>query len=355
MIRKPTLLVDAGRARANLARMAKKAKSSGVRFRPHFKTHQSHAVGEMFREYGVKSITVSSVDMADYFAQAGWDDITIAFPVNILQIEEINTLAKDIRLGLLVESQQSAGFLAGKIEHEVDIWIKTDVGSHRTGIPWEDTAEHVRVAQEVVKSPLLTLRGLLAHAGHSYGAGSKENVIRIFNETSDRLNSLRVELMAQGILHVEISVGDTPSSSVLDDFGGVDEIRPGNFIYYDITQLRFGSCEISDIAAAVACPVVAVHPKRNQIILYGGAVHLSKEYLTREDGTKSYGAVTYPEGSGWSKPIPNTYVSSLSQEHGTITTSPDIAKDVRVGDVLIVLPVHSCLSANLLQNDTMIF
>jgi D-serine deaminase-like pyridoxal phosphate-dependent protein len=83
-IQKPTLLLSRQRAMANIEKMAQKALHSGVRFRPHFKTHQSAQVGEWFREFGVEAITVSSVEMALYFAQHGWRDITIAFPVNLL-------------------------------------------------------------------------------------------------------------------------------------------------------------------------------------------------------------------------------------------------------------------------------
>jgi D-serine deaminase-like pyridoxal phosphate-dependent protein len=66
----PTLLLDEGRARRNLDGMAARAARAGVRFRPHFKTHQSARIGEWFREAGVHSITVSSVRMAAYFAAA---------------------------------------------------------------------------------------------------------------------------------------------------------------------------------------------------------------------------------------------------------------------------------------------
>src|SRR6476620_10300974 len=89
-ITRPTLLLDEARCRRNIERMASKARRSNVRFRPHFKTHQSAQIGEWFREAGVNAITVSSVKMAEYFASHGWDDITIAFPANWREIEAIN-------------------------------------------------------------------------------------------------------------------------------------------------------------------------------------------------------------------------------------------------------------------------
>ncbi|MHA1225086.1 MAG: alanine racemase, partial [Candidatus Heimdallarchaeaceae archaeon] len=82
----------------NIERMIQKADRNRVRFRPHFKTHQSIEVGRWFRKFDVKGITVSSVKMAECFATDGWKDITIAFPVNILEIEKINKLSKKIDL-----------------------------------------------------------------------------------------------------------------------------------------------------------------------------------------------------------------------------------------------------------------
>ncbi len=108
---RPTFIVDELRTRKNIRKMALKAKSNHVVFRPHFKTHQSAEIGEWFREEGIDRITVSSVTMAEYFAEAGWNDMLIAFPVNILEIESINKLAEKISLSLTIESVFTAKFL----------------------------------------------------------------------------------------------------------------------------------------------------------------------------------------------------------------------------------------------------
>jgi len=93
-IEKPTLLLDESTARKNICRMAGHARDAGVAFRPHFKTHQSVEIGEWFRSVVVSAITVSSVDMALYFARCGWADITIAFPANLRQQRDLAALAR---------------------------------------------------------------------------------------------------------------------------------------------------------------------------------------------------------------------------------------------------------------------
>lgn len=97
-IKHPTLLLDEQRCRANIRLMAEKARRNNVRFRPHFKSHQSAIIGEWFREEGVRAITVSSVGMASYFAEAGWDDITVAFPVNLREMDEIDRVISSLTM-----------------------------------------------------------------------------------------------------------------------------------------------------------------------------------------------------------------------------------------------------------------
>ncbi|MDZ7319838.1 MAG: alanine racemase [candidate division KSB1 bacterium] len=349
-IERPTLILNKPRAVDNIHRMVQKAARSQVHFRPHFKTHQSAQIGEWFRQLGVEAITVSSVEMASYFAQHGWRDITIAFPVNILEIESINKLAAEIQLHLLVESAEVVAFLDRNLQTEVGIWIKIDVGYHRTGIWWEQFDEAIGLARQINRSKKMVFRGLLTHSGHAYRARSADEVKAIYHDIVHKLQQLKQKFIEQGLVATQISIGDTPSCSVVDDFSGVDEIRPGNFVFYDVMQLNIGSCTEQDIAVVVACPVVAKHRERNEIMIYGGAVHLSKEFIVDHNGNKIFGYVAPLHERGWGAMIPNTYVSALSQEHGIIKTHTEFFDQVKIGDILAILPVHSCLTVPLLRS-----
>jgi D-serine deaminase-like pyridoxal phosphate-dependent protein len=350
---KPTIILDELRVRSNIRRMAHRARQNLVRFRPHFKTHQSADIGEWFRAEGVTAITASSVEMATYFAEHGWNDITIAFPANVRELHQINRLAARVRLQLLIESEATAHILDSGLASPVGAWIEVDAGSGRSGVPWDSAGTLHAVANAITSSKLLRLQGLLTHAGNSYAARSLQEVSAIYTETITRMQRMRSWLMEYGFLGLEISIGDTPACSMLDAWGDVDEARPGNFVFYDLTQMTIGSCSADDVGFVVACPVVAVHPERNEIVLYGGAVHLSKEMLPRADGTPSYGAVVWLQDDGWSEPISGAWLRSLSQEHGVVhATKPawdDSLGSVQVGDLLGVLPVHSCLTADLLK------
>lgn len=342
-IDQPTLLINETVARANIACMQQRAQDRGVTFRPHFKTHQSAQIGEWFRDLGVEKITVSSVEMAEYFADHGWKDILVAFSMNPRQTKRINALARRVHLGILIENMDVLPpiYLFGV--EPLDVWIKVDAGSRRTGVDWQDKKGIHELCEVVNRIPRLRLTGLLTHSGHSYHAGSLKKVNIIFREGVDRLNQLRDELEAAGHSGLKVSVGDTPGCSMCEDWSGIDEVRPGNFVLYDAQQAKEGSCKFEDISVALACPVVAKHPERREVVVYGGAIHLSKDNL-KVDGKLSYGLPAPPNGEGWGAPIPHARVDRLSQEHGILWIPGPEFEQIAIGDLVFVLPAHSCLT-----------
>jgi D-serine deaminase-like pyridoxal phosphate-dependent protein len=343
-IKKPTLLLNANQTRKNIHWMVQKANAEDIRLRPHFKTHQSAAIGEWFREAGVTAITVSSVDMAAYFAEHGWKDITIAFPANWREIDEINALAQRIKLNLLVESVETARFLDEHLDATLDVWLKIDVGNQRTGLSKEDPKTIAQVASAIEQSPKMNLKGLLTHAGQTYRAGSVEAIQQIHLETLTQFKYIKNYLAVLGIARLEMSLGDTPTAKLVPEFGPmVDELRPGNFVFFDAHQLEIGSCCSDEISVALACPVVAKHPERSEVVIYGGAIHLSKDTI-QPDGQTAYGLVALPEGNGWGAPLSGAFVRGLSQEHGIVHLAPEDFERIQVGDILCILPAHSCLT-----------
>jgi D-serine deaminase-like pyridoxal phosphate-dependent protein len=346
-IKKPSLVLNTGICLENIRAMAAKARLSKVAFRPHFKTHQSATIGEWFRNEGVTSITVSSVSMAKYFADHGWKDITIAFPVNLLEIDEINELAGKIQLNLLVESSETALFLSENLKYECSFLIKIDTGYHRTGIGVSNIMQIDSVLQSA-KSPLLRFKGFLVHSGNTYQAKNIEEIIQIQRFTAENLVRLKKRFSEQ-YPDLILSVGDTPTCSQLLPAEGINEIRPGNFVFFDVMQFALGSCSLDQVAVALICPVVAVHHNRLEAVIYGGAIHLSKEQITLSpDNQAFFGLAVNWNGNIWDTSQLLGKVRSLSQEHGIISLT-QVGCNLKPGDLVAILPVHSCLAVNLMR------
>ena len=344
---RPTLVLDKDTCLRNIERMAEKAKSKNLIFRPHFKTHQSSIIGNWFRDFGVTSITVSSVSMANYFGNNGWDDITIAFPINVLEIDLINQLAAKINLNILIENKESLEILDKFIKYRTGVFIEIDTGHNRTGISSSKTNQIDAILGILKGNKKLDFKGFLSHTGHTYQASSRHD---IFNRHFDALLKMRSlkNLFKNDWPNLILSLGDTPSATICDNFDEIDEIRPGNFIFYDLMQYKLGVCKLEDIALRLICPVVARHASRNEIIVYGGATHISKESITNIDGKELYGQIVVDSENGKVLLDERNYLHKLAQEHGIIKVSYKDFNKFNVGDLVEIIPVHSCLTANLI-------
>ncbi len=347
----PAFIVNLQTVRQNIERILRKTQQDGIVFRPHFKTHQNQRVAIIFKEYGLTRICVSSVSMARYFASNGFDDITIAFPVNLKEISDLQELARNIHINILLDNEQSAFFLSKNFKQPAGFFIEIDNGYGRSGIKNSQTSLMEKILEILAGSPL-QFKGFLSHFGNTYKAENVDKIKEIYKKGCHEMALLKQHFSSR-YPDIIISTGDTPSASVVDTFLPADEIRPGNFVYYDYFQYHLGVCHKENIAVHVSCPVVSVYPERNEAVIYGGAVHLSREFILNERGEKIFGQVAEINEKGemiaW---LPGTHVISLSQEHGIIRFPETIPDSIKPGCLIGVVPVHSCLTAHLLKENT---
>ena len=345
-ITQPTLLLDRAKCMANISRMHSKASQQGVRLIPHFKTHQSKRVGEWFKEAGIKAITVSSLKMADYFAKAGWENITIAFPVNIRAIDETSALAEKVNLTVFLNSLEALHFLGRQLNSTITFYIEIDTGYGRSGINYQQQNRIKEILHQAKAYQNLEFTGFYTHPGHTYHVEGKAAVTSIYAETLDRLLPLK-EAFVLEYPTLQISIGDTPGASLVDDLNNIDSIRPGNFVYYDLVMHRIGACQLTDIAICLAAPIVEVHPAESRLVVHAGWVQLGKDSLPDEESGQHFGYAVLLTEDGWNtEPIGK--VISVSQEHGIIKLEPGYVAKFKVGDLIGILPVHACATAQMM-------
>ncbi len=332
----PAFLVDKLIVEQNCARMREKARASRVIFRPHVKTHKTVEIARMQHGSALGPITVSTLAEGEFFANAGFRDITYAVPIAPEKLERAAALARRIeRLNLLIDSEPALRALE-KQGSEFDVFLKVDCGYHRAGVDPVDPQSMV-LAAEIARSPAVRFRGLLAHAGHSYHARNAGEIRAIAREETDCLTRFRTLLSTVGIGDLLRSVGSTPTASVVERFDDVDEVRPGNYVFYDAFQSIIGSCRRDDCAVSVLTTVIGSYPQRGEAVIDAGALALSKDLGPDViDPQFGYGIVCDLQ----LRPLDIRLVT-LSQEHGKLRTKTPLA----VGQQLRILPNHSCLTA----------
>lgn len=345
-IKTPSLLLDIERVRSNAERISNIALSNNVQLRPHIKTHKSVEVARIqTKGHKFPALTVSTLAEARAFSQHGFEELTYAVPIEQGKFDEaIKLIQSGVRLALLTDDTAIPSLLndaAKKAGVTVDLFLKVDCGYHRCGVE-PDSREAVEIPRSIESATNLRFAGILTHAGHSYHCTSKEGVLDIARTERDVMVEFASRLRDESIEVPTISIGSTPTITSIDHLNGINEIRPGNYIFFDAFQATLGSCSFSDCALTVLSAVTHRDVSRRKVIIDAGAIALSKDRGAVEiDSACGYGRVLDLEGTEL-----NARVDALSQEHGVLNVSDDAALDrLKVGTRVRVLANHSCLTA----------
>ena len=98
-------------------------------------------------------------------------------------------------------------------------------------------------------------------------------VSRLPLKTKKEALSLTVEgLESRGIKARARSAGTTPTSHELNDAGPITELRPGNYVFYDATQVNWGVARVDQCALSVLATVVARPDSRRLILDWAAAL-----------------------------------------------------------------------------------
>ena len=330
----PALLIDLDVLEANLAEMAAVAARAGVGLRPHTKTHKSPEIARMQVAAGAAGITCAKLGEAEVMADAGLDDLLIAYPlVGEHKLRRLRALLERARVRVSLDSVEVAEGLGGvgrELGEDVEVLVEVDTGLHRLGRPpGQPTAELVA---EVARVPGVEVVGLLTHAGHAYRAGTPEELRRLAEREVLDLVETAALCKRDGIALREISVGSTPTARTGAFVDGVTEIRPGTYALNDATMMRLGVATEASAAASVLVTVVA-RPAGDRFVVDAG----SKCFTT--DGMGSVPDWLVVAGR------PDLHMDFLSEEHGVGHLDGD--GDLRVGERLQVIPSHACACVNL--------
>jgi len=329
----PAVLVDLDRVEGNIAAMAERARTAGVKLRPHAKTHKVLEIARLQRSAGAAGLAVAKTSEAEVFADAGFDDLFVAFPVvGADKGRRLLALADRVRLAVGVDSVEGARTLAEPFHaalRTLDVMLKVDVGLHRVGVAPAAASDYAR---RIADLPGLRLRGVFTHAGHSYAGETPGAVADVGRSEGEILAGVGAALDRAGLGPLEVSVGSTPTARHAMQVAGVTECRPGNYVYHDASQVSLGTCGIGDCALTVLATVVSV-PAPGRAVLDAGSKTLSSDPLRPRAG-----------GCGWILGG-ESRLARLSEEHGVVDVAP--GETFHVGQRVRVLPNHACVVSNL--------
>ena len=255
----PSLILDRSILDRNVAAMTRRARALGVQLRPHMKTAKSADVAKLALRDNFGGITVSTLKEAEYFAAAGIRDIVYAVSIVPAKLPRIASLLRSgVDLAVVtdrIDVARALGEKAVQLGIEVAVLIELDTGEHRSGLA-PDSDELVELGALLHDSPGVSLRGVLTHAGHSYGCRSVEAVREIAEQERAAAVGAAQRLRAAGLPCPVVSVGSTPTAVHARNLEGVTELRCGVYMFGDVFQSEIHSCGGSDIAVSVLATVI---------------------------------------------------------------------------------------------------
>ena len=336
----PVLVVQLDRMERNIERWQRLADESGILFRPHIKTHKVPAIAEMQRQAGAHGIATAKVAEAEIFANAGFDDIVVAYPVfGESKWNRLAELAGDARIAVNadsvegIEGVEAAAMAAGV---SVGIWIDVDTGMHRGGVDRNDFDELRRLCDAAGSHEGTTLEGITTHRQVFFADIGEMSPDDAGRDETQILVDLRDRLRASGIPLDGIAAGGSIAGRGAAGAPGITELRAGTYVFCDLMQVGFGVADWDDLALTALCTVVSTRQP-------GGA--------TVDGGSKTFSGdrgligATVPGLEGIAKAVDrDIYLERLTEEHGMAVVGDD---EVKLGEKTHFYPMHACTAVNL--------
>lgn len=331
----PYLVIDEQQLESNLAAMAAHAERLGVFMRPHAKTHKSVEVARRQLAHGAIGLTVATVSEAEVFADAGFDDLFIAYPIwaEGPRASRLRALAGRVRLRVGIDSIEGARMLAHAVtggEHPVPlaVAIEVDSGHHRTGFAPDQAGALAAAASEFG----LHVDGVFTYPGHAYAPDARASAA---HDEARALGAARESLLGLGLACPVVSGGSTPSADAAEGRAAgavLTELRPGVYPFFDSQQWELGT----------------VGPERIALMAVATVVSIRDRTVFVDAGTKVLGADRPACASGFGRmpAQPLARIVALSEHHATIEWGETESLPA-LGDRLRIAPNHVCTAVNL--------
>jgi D-serine deaminase-like pyridoxal phosphate-dependent protein len=331
----PSIIVDLDIMDRNLSRMANYAREHNLLLRPHTKTHKIPELAKRQLASGATGITVAKLGEAAVMLDAGITDMLIAYPiVGPEKTTRLACLAEQANITVSLDSEEVARGLSEAATREgtkIGVLLELDVGFERCGLSHE--ADVLALARKIADRRGLEFRGLMFFPGHFGVAPAERAALRM--QVNDFLKRTLEVLSDAGLPAAIVSGGSTPTAYEGGLFYGVNEVRPGTYIFNDRNTVAISACTLDDCALSVMVTVVSTAVSGHAVV-DGGSKTFSYDRFQGGDG----------RGFGIVKEDPAAEIERFSEEHGHVNIQRS-ERRYRIGERLSVIPNHVCTTVNM--------
>ncbi len=326
----PALIVDLDIMERNLRRVADYCASHSLRLRPHTKTHKSISIARQQLALGAAGLTVAKSGEAEVMLGAEPRDLLVAYPViGEAKLRRLSAVAGMTRVTIALDSLIAAKLLSDAAQStnaHFGVLVEIDVGLARVGVPPSDALDLTRA---IMALPGLEWRGITFYPGHIKDQNEEK-----LSQLSAAIARIVGQFTDAGLKPEIVSGGSTPALYHSHEIEGLNEIRPGTYVFNDLNTVAAGACSLDDCAASVLVTVVS-HAADDRMIVDGGSKTFSSDRLS--SGGPGHGRVMEAPGAVFHK---------MNEEHGFIDLS-QAERKFEIGEKVRIIPNHICVAVNL--------
>lgn len=332
----PYVKVDLAKVQKNITNMVNGLKKQNILYRPHIKSHKCVELAKLQLDLGAIGVTCATLTELDVMLSNDIDNILLAMPLvgdqHLQKLLFILKKNKNSNVLFIVDSIEGLHGLnqIGKIlRKKINVLVAINGGADREGLQPKSVLPFIKI---LINKDWVEFKGLFTYYGHIYDE-DKSQFQNLTKEEAQLLVDVKEIIEAQGISVDILSAGSTLSSQYPKYLNGITESRAGNCIFYDWNAVQLGITTIENCALTVLTTVIHIH-RNGKATIDAGSKALSSDRSVLD---RFYGKVINK---------PNINIVKLNEEHGYIEYDPNKIT-LKVGDVLEVIPNHSCVVSNL--------
>ena len=236
----PALVLDLDALDGNIARMADAVKQSGVRLRPHAKSHKCAEIARRQIAAGAVGVCCQKVSEAEALARGGVADLLVTNEiVGKQKLARLARLVREAKVAVLADDAGNVADLDAAAREEgvrLDVLIEIDVGAHRCGIAPGEPA--LALARRIAACRGLRFAGLHAYHGsvqHVRDPRERRAAIAAAADSAQRTKTL----IENAGIACETITGAGTGTFMLESASRVfNEVQPGSYVFMDADYNR---------------------------------------------------------------------------------------------------------------------
>jgi D-serine deaminase-like pyridoxal phosphate-dependent protein len=238
-IETPALVVDLAALERNLDALAAAVRESGLRLRPHAKSHKCPDIAKLQILRGAVGICCQKTDEALAFIDAGIEDVLLTNEVVApSKLDRLAVAARKATVGLLVdcaEGAELASAAATRAGSSLDLYVEVDVGAGRCGVAPEAAGD---LAAHVARQRNARFAGLHCYHGGAQHVRSPDDRRAAIADAGSKVKQALRAIASKGLTCSIVTGAGTGTWRLERDSGVWTELQPGSYVFMDADYSR---------------------------------------------------------------------------------------------------------------------